>query len=92
LDLSSEELVFQAFALRMQVVPLHRGVVSAAAGTAPGGSLFRAIAVAASEFVTKPKVGGAVQLLNAVDSSRARSAPAPLVVALQVEFETGFFT
>ena len=35
---------------------VDRGVVSAAAGNAPGGSLFRAIAANAAEFVTKPKV------------------------------------
>ena len=35
---------------------VDRGVVAAAAGNAPGGSLFRAIGAAAGEFVTKPKV------------------------------------
>ena len=35
---------------------VDRGVVAAAAGTAPGGSLFRAIASVAGEFVTKPKI------------------------------------
>jgi hypothetical protein len=34
---------------------VDRAVVAAAAGTAPGGSLFRAIAGVAGEFVTKPK-------------------------------------
>tara|TARA_B110000259_G_scaffold56074_2_gene66137 strand:+ start:356 stop:1729 length:1374 start_codon:yes stop_codon:yes gene_type:complete len=34
---------------------VDRAVVAAAAGTAPGGSLFRAIASVGSEFVTKPK-------------------------------------
>ena len=34
---------------------VDRGVVASAAGTAPGGSLFRAIASVAGEFVTKPK-------------------------------------
>ena len=35
---------------------VDRGVVAAAAGNAPGGSLFRAIGAVAGEFVTKPKV------------------------------------
>ena len=35
---------------------VDRAVVAAAAGTAPGGSLFRAIAGVAGEFVTKPRV------------------------------------
>ena len=35
---------------------VDRGVVAAAAGNAPGGSLFRAIGANAAEFVTKPKV------------------------------------
>lgn len=35
---------------------VDRGVVMAAAGAAPGGSLFRAIGGAASEFLVKPKV------------------------------------
>jgi hypothetical protein len=35
---------------------VDRAVVAAAAGTAPGGSLFRAIAGVAGEFVAKPKV------------------------------------
>ena len=35
---------------------VDRAVVAHSAGTAPGGSLFRAIVDAASEFVTKPRV------------------------------------
>jgi len=34
---------------------VDRAVVAASAGTAPGGSLFRAIQANAAEFVTKPR-------------------------------------
>ena len=37
------------------LMSVDRAVVAAAAGTAPGGSLFRAIAASAAEFVTNPR-------------------------------------
>jgi len=47
---------------------VDRAVVAAAAGNAPGGALFRAIAAAASEFVTKPKVAFTSPALWMVDT------------------------
>ena len=46
------------------LMSVDRAVVAAAAGTAPGGSLFRAIAASAAEFVTNPRAAFANPALS----------------------------
>ena len=60
------------------LMSVDRAVVAAAAGTAPGGSLFRAIAASAAEFVTNPRAAFANPRSGWSRASTAAPTPPPI--------------